>query len=97
MSKKIIAVAQTLSIPHTVLNVFLQGEVAIDSYLERHESGDWGLTSEDEQAANDLALTDGGKVVSRFEVSGCMLDFISQGNETSIELAEVHSSGEVLK
>jgi hypothetical protein len=34
--------------------------------LARHQSGDWGELSEDDRAANDKALANGGRLVSAY-------------------------------
>ena len=36
--------------------------------LRRHASGDWGDVDPDDRAANDLALTSGGRLLSVYEL-----------------------------
>ena len=36
--------------------------------LSRHERGEWGEMSDEDRAANGRALTDGGRLVSRYKV-----------------------------
>jgi hypothetical protein len=38
--------------------------------IQRHQAGDWGDVSQEEQAANEQALTQGNQVVSAYKSSG---------------------------
>lgn len=37
--------------------------------LDRHASGDWGDLSPDDKAANDVALVDGSRILSAYNVT----------------------------
>ena len=36
------------------------------SGIQRHQAGDWGNLTDDDRAANDRALTQGGRIVSAY-------------------------------
>ena len=37
-------------------------------FLDRHLAGDWGTVSKDDQAANDTAIADGGRILSAYRL-----------------------------
>ena len=42
----------------------------IHQMLHRHASGDWGDLEEEDKRANDEALLDGSRILSRYDLSG---------------------------
>jgi hypothetical protein len=42
--------------------------VNISALLRRHQNGDWGEIDSDDWAANNVALTSGGRVLSRYGI-----------------------------
>jgi hypothetical protein len=43
-------------------------DVDFSRFLDRHSCGDWGIVDEEDWAANDAALRDGGRLVSSYNV-----------------------------
>ena len=37
--------------------------------IQRHQAGDWGNLTDDNRAANDRALTQGGRIVSSYQAT----------------------------
>ena len=37
-----------------------------EQYLDRHSAGDWGTVPPEDAAANDVALTDGDRILSAY-------------------------------
>ncbi len=42
----------------------------VHACLQRHASGDWGDLDDEDQVANDQALTDGGRLLSEYRIRG---------------------------
>lgn len=42
----------------------------VQACLQRHFTGDWGNVTEDDKVSNDVALVDGERLLSSFEVGG---------------------------
>lgn len=56
----------------------------IFSLLARHSSGDWGEMSQDDMAANDLAVKDGGeRVFSSYHVGGTKVWIITEADRSA--------------
>lgn len=44
-------------------------QVDILSGIQRHQAGDWGSLTEDNLAANDRALAEGGRILSAYKAT----------------------------
>lgn len=58
------------------INALMEQGLAIHSYLQRHQCGDWGTIEEEDSAENELSLKKGYRILSAYEVA------TSEGNET---------------
>ena len=64
----------------------LMGREAADPVrlLYRHERGDWGNLPDEDRAANDRVLREGGRLVSRYCVDGCKPIYVSTEADRSV-------------
>lgn len=51
--------------------------------LHRHSLGDWGTVCPDDAAANDLALIEGGRLLSAYAISGRKVWVITEADRSS--------------
>ena len=59
--------------------------------IQRHQAGDWGSLTEDDHAANDRALAQGGRILSAYQaVNGTKFWLITEADRsvTTILLPE---------
>ena len=59
--------------------------------IQRHQAGDWGNLTDDDRAANDSALVQGGRILSAYEaVNGTKFWLITEADRsrTTILLPE---------
>jgi hypothetical protein len=56
---------------------------AVSSCLSRHLSGDWGVVSDADAAANDEATSNGERLLSSYEVDGRGLWVITEADRSA--------------
>ncbi len=64
------------SVQATALCRHFEGEEAWTA-LSRHSQGDWGDISDSEKAKNDLAVKDGGVIISAYEIRNMHLFLVT--------------------
>lgn len=53
-------------------------------FLHRHVAGDWGLVDKDDQAANDVALQEGSRILSAYKtLKGVKIWVITEADRSS--------------
>lgn len=50
------------------LDLLAQNYVLPDDLLDRHAAGDWGDLSEEDKAANEIAIEDGSRIFSAYQI-----------------------------
>ena len=45
------------------------------SFLARHACGDWGLVPEEDGKANDLAVQNGARILSAYDIASVRMDY----------------------
>jgi hypothetical protein len=55
----------------------------LDRLVARHLSGDWGEIDQEDAAANEQALTHGGRVMSVYDVNGEKLWVITEADRSA--------------
>jgi len=80
----------TLCATPGALAVFATSAVRAADLLRRHQSGDWGDLCADDKAANDLAVTDGDRILSAYSIGAGKLWVITEHDRsvTTILLPE---------
>ena len=56
------------------------------AYLARHASGDWGIVCPEDIRMNDLAMRQGGRILSCYPVSGSRLWIITEADRSATTL-----------
>jgi hypothetical protein len=54
-----------MATPRAIEALAVAGQIP-DAFLLRHQTGDWGELSQDDKAANDLAVTAGARILSAY-------------------------------
>ncbi len=65
--------------------------ITLGPLIDRHGAGDWGDISAAEKAANDLALTQGGRLLSCYHLPHCRVCIVTaadRGQTVVMELEE---------
>ena len=52
-------------------------------YLMRHQNGDWGALDGEDALANDVAVIDGSRVVSRYNIGDEWIYVITEADRSS--------------
>lgn len=62
----------------------------LDSVVRMHQAGDWGVISLDDMVANEHALREGDRLVSRYDVRGNSFYVITEADRsyTTVMLRE---------
>lgn len=77
------ALGQVLSTPGALLALERAGD-SLQTFLQRHHSGDWGETCEEDAQMNEDALCHGGRLFSVYHLrSGAKLWIITEADHTS--------------
>jgi len=63
--KPLFDLGQTVATP-AALAALEQAGVSPASLISRHVTGDWGCVCDDDKRANDLAVKDGGRILSGY-------------------------------
>ena len=54
----------------------------LESFIERHRRGDWGLVSDDDKALNDDAALNGGQILSVYMLTSIRIWIITEANRS---------------
>jgi hypothetical protein len=65
----IVTLGQVVATPQA-LAALVAADVSPDSFLARHQRGDWGDVGNEDQNANDQALIEGARLLSVYTVPG---------------------------
>ena len=65
------------------LKVLDDNNVKPDQFLERHQSGDWGVLSEDDWTENKLSLRKGFRILSAYIVGSEKIWIITEADRSS--------------
>lgn len=77
------ALGQLVATPGA-LSTLAENGMSAYALLTRHQSGDWGSVSSCDATANDRALTDGGRLLSRYEIApGVVLWVITEWDRSA--------------
>ena len=52
----------------------------LGQFIDRHVSGDWGDVTPEDRAANDLAVLDGGRIVSVYQLDGVRISIVTDAD-----------------
>lgn len=93
MSARIIPVAmfrlgRIVATPNALESI-TQDDILIG--IQRHQAGDWGSLTEDDRAANDCALAQGGRILSAYQAAnGTKFRLITEADRsvTTVLLSE---------
>jgi hypothetical protein len=67
----------------TALDALDDAGLQVGPLLNRHAAGDWGDISDDDKAANDAALKDGGRIWSAYQTAGGRIWIITEEDRSS--------------
>lgn len=65
------------------LSVLERNRVRLFDLIKRHQAGDWGDISPDDWAANDLAVAQGGRILSAYLTSGGRFWVITEADRSA--------------
>ena len=83
MTKQLFQLGQIVATPGALKVLEKSGQAPSD-FLSRHTQGDWGDLCEDDREANQLALTDGSRILSAYHTTtGEKLWVITEADRSS--------------
>lgn len=65
------------------LSVLERNRVRLFDLIKRHQAGDWGDISQEDWAANDLAVQQGGRVLSAYLTAGGRFWVITEADRSA--------------
>ena len=65
-----------------VVDHLMQHLIGPGSYLSRHARGDWGLVPVEDAKANDLALINGTRILSAYDIAGERVWIITEADRS---------------
>jgi hypothetical protein len=69
------------------LDVLAQHQIIPEALLARHQNGDWGVLPEEDAAANQAALADGGRLLSSYSLAeGITMWIITESDRSATTL-----------